>query len=204
MHKLQWIVAGGVSALLALGGCGGSDSPDVASLGGDGQPADTTGQSNDENGAASEQAFEDAMLEFAQCMREHGVDMPDPSSNDGGMVIVGPGPGAAVDDETFQTAQEACQPILDEVEQNLPQPDPEEMARMRDQALAFAQCMREKGFDMPDPTFDEGGGMALSIGTEDGGEAGPSQEFLDASEECAEQTGGPTFEHSESGGGTDG
>jgi hypothetical protein len=64
----------------------------------------------------------DRMVEFAQCMREHGIDMPDPQA-DGGIMIqrnddgsATNGSGANIDPESeeFQAAQEACQPILGE------------------------------------------------------------------------------------------
>ncbi len=58
------------------------------------------------------QAMQDAALEYAQCMRDHGVDMPDPQFNgDGGMLQQGPR-GINPDDPTFQAAQEACEDIL--------------------------------------------------------------------------------------------
>ena len=57
-------------------------------------------------------AMQDAMLEFAQCMRDHGVDMPDPDfSGDGAVIMQGPG-SINPDDPKFQEAQEACEGIL--------------------------------------------------------------------------------------------
>jgi hypothetical protein len=55
---------------------------------------------------------EDAMLDFAQCMRDNGVDMPDPQSGGRGVTIVG-GPGSGIDpqSEEFQAAMTACQDL---------------------------------------------------------------------------------------------
>jgi hypothetical protein len=54
----------------------------------------------------------DAMLAFATCMRDHGIDFPDPVFDGGGMTVqVGGDEGAGGIDpmsETFQEAQEAC------------------------------------------------------------------------------------------------
>jgi hypothetical protein len=53
----------------------------------------------------------DQLLEFAQCMRDHGIDMPDPQFNGGGMTVEIGGPeGEGIDpqSEAFQEAQEAC------------------------------------------------------------------------------------------------
>ena len=54
-------------------------------------------------------------LKYAQCMRAHGVDVPDPQPGSGGLVIRGgSGNGAKVnpDDPKFQAAQQACQSLL--------------------------------------------------------------------------------------------
>lgn len=53
------------------------------------------------------QEFEDAFQKFAQCMREHGVDLPDPTTGGGS----GPSNSAVRidrDDPDFQEAQQAC------------------------------------------------------------------------------------------------
>ena len=59
------------------------------------------------------QEVQETMLEFAACMREHGVDMPDPKLSSGGMVRIGPG-SSSVNPESpgFREAQKACEPIL--------------------------------------------------------------------------------------------
>jgi hypothetical protein len=58
--------------------------------------------------------LQDQLLAFAQCMRDHGVNFPDPQF-DGGRVTVGFGPGTGGDgtqidpnSATFKAAQEAC------------------------------------------------------------------------------------------------
>jgi hypothetical protein len=52
--------------------------------------------------------FEDAFLEYAQCMRSHGIDMPDPDfSPDGGIIDLGSGDG-----ESFEAADAECRPLL--------------------------------------------------------------------------------------------
>jgi len=62
--------------------------------------------------------FQDQMLAFAKCMREHGVDMPDPQFGSGGnsVIIGGPvgadgsgdGPKFDPESKTFRDAQAAC------------------------------------------------------------------------------------------------
>jgi hypothetical protein len=54
--------------------------------------------------------FEDALLEYAQCMRANGVDMPDPDLSPGGGVI-----DLGIedpDDEAFAAADEQCREAL--------------------------------------------------------------------------------------------
>ena len=65
--------------------------------------------------------FRKAALEHSRCMREHGIDMPDPQfDEDGGAQIrIGRGSGIDIDDPKFRKAQEAC-------EDTMPMPDSED------------------------------------------------------------------------------
>ncbi len=56
-------------------------------------------------------AFEDALVEYAGCMREQGIDMPDPDlSGGGGIIDLGsPTPG---DEAEFEAAHRECREIL--------------------------------------------------------------------------------------------
>ena len=55
---------------------------------------------------------EDAMLAFAKCMREHGINMPDPEFGTGGSTVMIGGDGIAFDSPTFKAADEACRSIM--------------------------------------------------------------------------------------------
>jgi hypothetical protein len=48
-------------------------------------------------------------LRFARCMREHGIDMPDPT---GEGIAIGPDSGIDPQDPAFQGAQKACGKLL--------------------------------------------------------------------------------------------
>ena len=133
---------------------------------------------------------EEAALAFAECMREHGVDMPDPQVGANGQVnvTIGRGEGEPIDRATMQAAQEACQGLL---EGALGEPQ-ELTAEEKDAMLAFAQCMRDHGIDMPDPQFEGGG--AVSIGGGPGECDGPafdprSSAFQEAEEACRDELG---------------
>ncbi len=178
-----------VVAAVAVG-CGGGDdnSPQVASLGSvDSAPDDTTTESSVPTDP------EDAMLAFAECMRDHGIDMPDPQR-------VGDRGGAAIElgvdpsSEEFEAAQAACEPLMEDAFGEM-EVDPEEEAEMREELLEFSACMREHGIDMPDPVFGENGRVEIRAGED--GAAGPPAEFDDeefqaAAEECG-RPGGDLF-----------
>ena len=176
---------------LALLGCGGGGDDDdaIASLGGD---ATTTTAGSDGGGAGpgGSAEFQDAMLEYAECMRDQGIDFPDPQMGEGGITIVGPEPGeeppTRAEQEEMAAADAECNHILDDVEGSLPEPTPEEQQEMQDQALAFAECMREHGIDFPDPEFGEGGEVRIGLG---GGADFSDPDFQDAQEECQGEGG---------------
>jgi hypothetical protein len=60
-------------------------------------------------------AMQEAMLAFAKCMREHGIDMPDPQFSEDGRMTQRFGSGDVnPDDPRFQEAAKACEPIVEE------------------------------------------------------------------------------------------
>ena len=188
---------------LASAGCGGSPSAADAQVATAQTGADGTDgvKAKTKDEATRKADMEKAGLEFAKCMREHGVDMPDPQTGGGpggggGFIMVGPADevaaggtataGTKVDGEglpeEFKAADEACRHILDDLIQ---EGGPPMDAEAQDRALKFAQCMREHGVDMPDPDFSGGGGgFSIQIGGPDGGIDPGSQTFQDAQKAC--------------------
>lgn len=69
--------------------------------------------------------MQEAQLEFAKCMREHGIDMPDPVFGEGGRVTqrLTPGSGMSPEDPKFKEAEEACEPIVEEARRKAGLPD---------------------------------------------------------------------------------
>jgi hypothetical protein len=174
-----------VSAIAILAACSGAaaNPSGVASLGS--QSPEPASSSEPEASVDPE----DAALAFAECMREHGVDTPDPQVGGNGEMsfsIRGGGPDG-LDREQLQEAQEACQDLMP-TGLGKPGDIPQEQ---RDAMLAFAQCMREHGIEMPDPQF-ESGGVMIGGPSEDG--EGPkfdprSEEFQAAEEACGDLLG---------------
>ncbi|SDM49528.1 hypothetical protein [Nonomuraea jiangxiensis] len=103
-----------------------------------------------------------AGLKFAECMRDHGIDMPDPT--DGNIQLRIP-PGT--DRKKVDEADQACRPIMESVVRDRATPSQEDFDRM----VKFAQCMREQGVDVPDPKPGEGLGIRLRNGSKEQMEA---------------------------------
>ena len=118
-------------------------------------------KADSESAALGQQRFEDAAIKHARCMREQGVDVPDPKPGQGGVVLRGPR-GAGGDVTAMEDAAKACDRYLKGVAQQ--SISDEEKNEMRDAALKHARCMRDEGIDFPDPQVDEDGGIVVRIG----------------------------------------
>jgi hypothetical protein len=82
------------------------------------------------------------------------------------------------DPEDIRAAEEDCQPLLEAAESD-EVVDPEQEAERREQMLAYAECMREHGIDMPDPVVDDDGRAQMQMP-----DTVNRQEFQAASAEC--------------------
>jgi hypothetical protein len=133
------IIAACLVAIGVLAGCGG------------GAGAATTSSN-------SKADAREAVLKFTQCMRDHGINLPDPqisSDGKGGTIkIQGGGPGGVnIDDAKFQAAQKACGKYLP----NGGELSPSQQAQAQQKGLEFARCMRAHGVDIPDPQVGSNG-----------------------------------------------
>jgi hypothetical protein len=187
-RRFTWLGAVGVAAITLLAACGGGSSPSaqVASLGGSNSDATTT-----TTAASSEADVQQAMLDFAKCMREHGIDMPDPTFGENGDAQFNAGAtGSPADQAKLDEAQQACQSYLDKVKSNAPPIDPAKVEEERQKQLAFAQCMRDHGIDFPDPQVSSNG---AGIQVQQGGPGidPNSPGFKEAFDACAAQVGLP-------------
>jgi hypothetical protein len=134
------------AAALALGACGGSNS-------GDGGGA--------KGATRQDKAFEGA-LKFSKCMRDHGIDMPDPQRvGTGGIKLTG-GKGLDFNDPKMKAAQSACQKYMQIGGGETV--DPAKRAKLQEAALSYARCMRSQGVDMPDPKLSGNGGLTFQVG----------------------------------------
>jgi hypothetical protein len=145
MTRSPLLLLAAVGSALALAACGGSD---------------------DNGGAASgrgnqDKAFEGA-LKYAKCMRDHGIDMPDPQRVGSGGIkqTVNGRPGSKA---KMDAANKDCQKYMQIGGGKAP--SAAEQAKVKDAMLAYAKCMRGQGVNMPDPKFsNSGGGVTFQLG----------------------------------------
>lgn len=125
-------ITGLAGLVLLLAGCGSARTPGVATAGGA-----TRGASASASASADPVARE---RQFAACMRQHGVDMPDPAPGDKNITL----PGG--DHTKNSAAVQACQHLLGGKQGG--RPDANQLAKLR----TYARCMRSHGVtDFPDP-----------------------------------------------------
>jgi hypothetical protein len=156
------------AALLLLAACGG------------GGGTATAGSSRDD--------IREAALKYAQCMRKHGVDMPDPKFNGNGMSMQMEGPGTKrIPKATMDEAQQACRKIMESVKP--PSMSKEDQAKAKESALKMARCMRERGIDFPDPQFTADGGIQQRVGGPGSNINPEDPRFQQAMKTCSKEAG---------------
>jgi hypothetical protein len=132
---------------------------------------------------------EEAELAHAQCMRDHGIDWPDPEFVDGEWELHHD--DVDLESPAYRAAEEDCAQVREEAR---PEADdginPEDRARLEEEMgtmLEFARCMRDQGIEFPDPVMDDDGNIS--------GPAGPMDGDWDAFEAakgvCEDQAGAP-------------
>ncbi|MEU3738404.1 hypothetical protein AB0E78_15170 [Streptomyces sp. NPDC032198] len=108
---------------------------------------DSSGQDKADGGKGKQA---DAAFKERECLRKHGVKVAEPKSGEDtrGITI-----GGDMSKEKMEAAMKACTGKSGMGSGgSVSQAD-------KDKMLKYARCMRENGFNMPDPKF-EGGGMA--------------------------------------------
>ena len=161
----------------------------------------TLAPASDEESDATD---EEALLAFATCMRDNGIeDFEDPTIDSDGRLQFGPGEGAqqeSADREMMQAARNACQQHLEGLAIG---PGATDRSEIEDQLYEFAACMRDNGYDMPDPDFSGSAGERGGGGPFGDGIDPEDLAFVSALEACEETFGGTMrFGRGRAGGGT--
>lgn len=130
--------------VLVLSACSAADGNGVASAGGEESPASSA---ETEDGAPLDEGAQ--ALVFAECMRDNGVDMPDPGLGQQGLIDAFRDVFENYEQATIEEALAACEDLLPQFAQ-VQDHSNEELV------LALAECLREQGLDVPDNLFDSG------------------------------------------------
>ncbi len=180
-------VLGMLAAILVLAGCGGSGtSPNAV--------------------AATEKTREQRFLQFAKCLREHGINIQTPTGAGGFKIrlnAVGKNP------QQMEAAQNACRKYAPFDRPNL---TPQQRVEREEAVQKFAKCMREHGIKLEAKTGEGGAAIGIHVGRGEGGPNPESPAFEAAQKACQSllpkppgggRPGGPgAFSTSKSGGGS--
>lgn len=169
VHSKFWKLMVAATLTLALGACSASSQARVASL-------SEEEKESDSSAAADKQEAEEELVKWVECMREKGIDIPDPTvDEDGNLVITrraerpaggGEGPAGGVV-RLGEEAREAREECGDPPQLAGGGPNEADLKELQENALKLAECMREQGIeDFPDPDFsDFGPGAGPQAGT---------------------------------------
>ncbi|RZU19685.1 hypothetical protein EV645_1903 [Kribbella rubisoli] len=134
-----------LAAAVLITGCG-ADKPDAQVASGSGAQQSTTPTS-----APASLSQDEMAVKFTQCLRENGLNVPDPEPGKGPMLKFDKNSG--VTQEQVQKAMEACREY-DPQSQGSANPQQAENGR------EYAECMRKNGVEkFPDPKPDQRGIM---------------------------------------------
>lgn len=152
--RRTWLLA---VVALVLAACGTQTGDD----GGNGAGAEAVatleeGNDTDSGSGSGNQPVdaEEAMMAFAECMQDLGVDVEvtvGPDGNPGIMMQRHEGDGPS----GFELADQ-CRHHLEGITSEF---HPEDQSELMDQVLELVRCIRDQGIDMPDPDIASGGFM---------------------------------------------
>jgi hypothetical protein len=137
---------------------------------------------------------EAALFAFADCLRDEGVEVSDPEVGpDGELRLPRPDSLEEDDRQAMQAARQECSEHLEGVTIGFADRDSTEF---QDMLLEYAACMRENGYDMPDPDltgFQPGSGQGGGGGVFGGLEDRNDPTFISADEACRDIFGDSGF-----------
>jgi hypothetical protein len=162
-------VAAVAALVMVLSACNGGGGDGVASAGGEENPADP-GKSEE---SAPLDADEQALV-FAACMRDNGVDMPDPGPGQEGLAEAFQAVAGNYDPATLDRAIAVCEDLMPEYASEEEHDD--------EWILEVAECLRDQGLDVSDDPFEDAHRGEIDVG-----------EFSEAMEVCRDVliNGGP-------------
>ncbi|MPZ74507.1 MAG: hypothetical protein GEU74_15005 [Nitriliruptorales bacterium] len=154
-------------ALLAAACEGSSDASSGVATVDEGQEAEP----GDGNQTAPLDDEDAQALVFAECVRDNGVDMPDPGPGQQGLIDAFRAIERDYDRATLNQALSACQDLMPQYGQEHPTGD--------DWQLDLAECLRKQGLDVSDTPFEDAHSGAIDV-----------NEFAAAMEVCRNELAG--------------
>lgn len=144
--------AAAVVAMLVLSACSGAGGDGVASAGGDKTAAKPT-----QTGSSTPLDADAQALVFAGCMRDNGVNMPDPGPGQQGLGQAFEAVAGNYDRETLRKAISACQDLMPQYPGGVDHTNDDWM-------LKLAECLREQGLEVSDNPFNDAHSGAIDVG----------------------------------------
>jgi hypothetical protein len=124
--------------LVVAAACGGGGDSGIASL------EESSATTADPSGPDAEAA----LLQFTQCLRDQGLDIDDPVPDVEGNLEFTP---QSVDIDELLAARDECSGFLSGITLESFGFD---RTALEDDLYAYASCMRDNGYDLPDPDLD--------------------------------------------------
>jgi hypothetical protein len=132
------LAAAMLAAAVLLTGCG-SEEPDNQVASGTGAQAESTAPSS----APASLSRDEMAIKFTQCLREQGLNVPDPEPGKGPMLKF---------DKNSGVTQQKVQEAMDACKQYNPQADGSPNPQQEENGRKYAECMRTNGVEkFPDP-----------------------------------------------------
>ncbi|MFG1815821.1 hypothetical protein ACGFIF_18815 [Kribbella sp. NPDC049174] len=164
MKRTTTLAAAMLAAAVLLTGCG-SEEPDNQVASGTGAQAQATAPSS----APASLSRDEMAIKFTQCLREQGLNVPDPEPGKGPMLKF---------DRNSGVTQQKVQEAMDACKQYNPQGESGPNPRQEENGRKFAECMRKNGVEkFPDPKPGQRGVMI-------GPGVGDDPDFQKAQETC--------------------
>jgi hypothetical protein len=143
------ILAGSVA--VGPAGCGGGESPGVATAATGGAKPNTSASV----AGSVVQEYVAGVRKYVQCMRDEGINLPDPDAKGRIDYTTVNRNGSMKRDPKFLSASEKCQDLMPTVPDELEDKGPPLTAEQIGYAREYAKCMRANGQpDFPDPDAD--------------------------------------------------
>jgi hypothetical protein len=126
-----------LTAAVLLTGCGNNEPDSQVASGTGGQPEATA------SSAPPSLSRDEMAIKFTQCLREQGLNVPDPEPGKGPMLRF---------DKNSGVTQEQVQKAMDACKQYNPQAEGSANPQQEENGRKFAKCMRDNGVEkFPDP-----------------------------------------------------